>query len=50
MKVLKIILIILLVLIAIPLVAALFLPKDYAVKREVIINKPHEEVYGYVRM
>ncbi|SHN27409.1 Polyketide cyclase / dehydrase and lipid transport [Cyclobacterium lianum] len=50
MKILKIILIVLLILIAIPLVAAIFVPKDYYVEREVTINKPHQEVYSYVRL
>tara|TARA_R100000935_G_C2797148_1_gene148707 strand:- start:315 stop:848 length:534 start_codon:yes stop_codon:yes gene_type:complete len=45
----KKILIILLVLIAIPLVVALFLPKDYSVEREIIINKPKQEVFEYVK-
>lgn len=46
---LKKILIIVLVLIAIPLVVALFLPKDYSVEREIIINKPKQEVFEYVK-
>lgn len=50
MKVLKIILIILLVLIAVPLIVAVFLPEDYSVEREVLIKKPHGEVYGYVSL
>lgn len=46
---LKKILFIILVLIAIPLVVALFLPKDYSVEREIIINKPKQEVFEYVK-
>jgi len=46
---LKKILIIVLVIIAIPLVVALFLPKDYSVEREIIINKPKQEVFEYVK-
>lgn len=49
MKILKRILIILLILIAIPLVAALFVNGDYAVEREVVINRPSDEVFNYVR-
>jgi hypothetical protein len=40
MKLLKRILIVLLVIIAIPLIVALFLKQDYAVEREIVINKP----------
>ena len=49
MKLLKRILIVLLVIIAIPLIVALFLEKDYAVEREVVINKPKEEVFAYIK-
>lgn len=36
-------------LIAIPLIVALFVKKDYAVSREVTIRKPKLEVYNYLR-
>lgn len=49
MKIVKIILIVLLALIAIPLVLALIVPKEYSVEREVLIDKPRQEVYDYVR-
>lgn len=49
MKIVKGILIVVLILIAIPLIAALFIKKDYAVEREVIINKPKQEVFEYVK-
>ncbi|WP_168208813.1 DinB family protein [Chitinophaga sp. XS-30] len=49
MKVLKKILIVLAILIAIPLIIALFLKKDYAVEREIAINKPKQEVFDYVK-
>ena len=49
MKLLKRILIIVLVLIAIPLIVALFVPKDYAVEREVVINKSKEQVFAYIK-
>lgn len=49
MKILKRVLLVLVILIAIPLIAALFLRKDYAVEREVIINKPKQEVFEYVK-
>jgi hypothetical protein len=49
MKLLKKIALVLLVIIAIPLIAALFLKKDYAVEREVVINRPKQEVFSYVK-
>ncbi|MXN91037.1 polyketide cyclase [Flavobacterium sp. Sd200] len=48
MKVLKIILIIILALIALPLIAALFVSKDYYIERSIVINKPRPEVFDYV--
>lgn len=49
MKIIKKIAIVILVLIAIPLVVALFTKKDYAVEREVTINKPLTEVFNYIK-
>lgn len=49
MRIFKIILIILAVLIAIPLVSALFMEKDYKIEREITINKPETEVFNYVK-
>ncbi|OFY82191.1 MAG: polyketide cyclase [Bacteroidetes bacterium RIFCSPLOWO2_12_FULL_35_15] len=49
MKVLKKILISIGILIAIPLIIALFVKKDYAVEREVTINKPKQEVFDYIK-
>ncbi|ASZ09671.1 SRPBCC family protein [Chitinophaga pendula] len=49
MKILKWILIVIVVLIAIPLIIALFVKKDYAVEREVTINKSKEAVFDYIR-
>lgn len=49
MKILKKILIGLLIIIAIPLVVALFVKKEYTVEREVTINKPSSEVFDYVK-
>lgn len=49
MRVLKIIGITLAALIALFLITALFVNKDYAVKREVIVNKPKQEVYDYLK-
>jgi uncharacterized protein YndB with AHSA1/START domain len=49
MKMIKRILIVVAVIIAVPLVVALFVKKDYSVRREVIINKPRQEVFNYVK-
>lgn len=49
MKALKIIFITLLVLIAILLIVALFVKKDYAVEREIVINRPEAVVFDYIR-
>lgn len=37
------------VLIAIPLVAALFIEKSYTIERDIEINQPKEKVFSYVR-
>jgi len=50
MKIVKRILIGLLSIIAIALIAALFLNKDYAVEREVEINKPKQQVFDYIKL
>lgn len=49
MKILKKILTIAAILIAIPLVVAVFVKKEYSVERTITINKPKEEVFNYVR-
>lgn len=49
MKVLKYILFILLGLIAIILVIAAILPKDFHAGSEIVINKPRQEVFNYVK-
>ncbi|WP_026730746.1 SRPBCC family protein [Flavobacterium denitrificans] len=49
MKIIKKILIALLVTVAIVLIAALIMPKNYAVQREITINKPVDSVFNYVR-
>ena len=49
MKTLKSILIVVAILIAIPLVVALFMKKSYTVEREVLIGKPRQEVFNYVK-
>lgn len=49
MRIVKKILIALAILIAIPLIVALFVKKEYAVEREITINKPKQEVFDYVK-
>lgn len=48
MKIIKVITSILVLLIAIPLVIAVFVKKDINVEREIIINKNKDEVFSYV--
>lgn len=50
MKTLKRILIIAMIIIAIPLIIALFVSREFEAKSTVIIDKPNEEVFDYVRM
>lgn len=39
----------LLVIVAIPLIAAIFVHKSYHVEREVVIDKPKDEIFNYVK-
>jgi len=50
MKILKRILLIIVGLVALLLIIALFVKKEYAVEREVTINKPVKEVFDYVKL
>jgi len=49
MKVLKTILIVLAIIVAIPLITALFVKKSYSVEREITIEKPEQEVFNYIK-
>lgn len=49
MKIIKKILFVIAGIIILALVAALFVSKEYSVKREITINKPSQEVYDYVK-
>jgi len=49
MRIIKIIAIIILVIVAIPLIIALFVKKEYAVEREITINRPNQDVFNYVK-
>ena len=50
MKILKIVLIALAGIIAMILIAAAHAKKDYAVKREIVINKPKQQVFDYIKL
>lgn len=50
MKTLKRILLGIVALIALFLIIALFVKKDFAVERSITINKPNQEVFDYVKM
>ena len=43
------ILIIIAILFILPFVVALFVKKSYAIEREIIINKPKQEVFNYIK-
>jgi hypothetical protein len=49
MKILKILLFTLMGIISIALISALFISKEYAVEREIVINKPKDEVFNYIK-
>ena len=49
MKILKKVLLVVAIIIAIPLLSALFMKKDYTVEREITINKPRADVYNYLK-
>lgn len=49
MKILKIVGLVIVGIIALALITALFLKKEIDVKREVIINKPKQEVFDYIK-
>lgn len=49
MKLIKNILIVIVVLIAIPLIVALFLPKEMKGHQEIVINQPKAQVFDYVK-
>lgn len=49
MIIIKRILVVLILIVAIVLIAAYFMPKDYAIQREITINKPADSVFNYVK-
>ncbi len=44
------ILIIIAIIIAIPLLAAAFMSNEYIIEREIVINKPKEEVFNHIKL
>lgn len=48
-KTLKVIGTLLLILIGLPLIIALFAPKDFSVERSIVIDRPTDEVFDYIR-
>ena len=49
MKTLKKILLILAIIIAIPLIAALFVKREFTSERQITINRPTQEVFDYIK-
>ncbi len=49
MKTLKKIIVVLLIIIAIPLIVALFVPKNFENEGQVVINKPKQEVFEHIK-
>src|SRR5690554_5704405 len=49
MKILKRILIAIAIIIAIPLIVALFVPKESTSEGQIVINKPKQEVFDYIK-
>jgi uncharacterized membrane protein len=49
MGIIKKILVLLILIFAIVLIAAYFMPKNYAIEREITINKPVDSVFNYVK-
>ncbi len=50
MKILKRTLLVLAILVAIPLLLALFIKREYTIEKEIVIDKPRQEVYNYVKL
>jgi hypothetical protein len=50
MKILKWIIIVIVIIIAIPLIVGLFVKKEYTIEREVVISKPRQDVFNYIKL
>lgn len=49
MKVLRMIVLFAALLLTVPLVMAIFMSREYTVEREIVINKPKQDVFSYIR-
>ncbi len=49
MKIFKRIIIVIVAFIALLLIIALFVKKEYSIEREIVINKPESEVFNYIK-
>lgn len=49
MIIIKRILVVLILIISIVLIAAYFMPKEYAIQREIVIDKPADSIFNYVK-
>lgn len=49
MRILKIVLVVLILFISVALIGAYFMPKEYAVQREITINKPVDTIFNYLK-
>jgi hypothetical protein len=49
MKLFKTLLIAVLIIIAVPLITALFIPADYEVKRDITIDRPKDQIFTYIK-
>ncbi|MCW3122235.1 MAG: polyketide cyclase [Flavipsychrobacter sp.] len=50
MRTIRIVVMVLAVLMTVPLIIALFVPRAYTVEREIVINKPKQDVFNFVKM
>lgn len=50
MKILKLLLIIVVAIVVLALVIALFIPKDMKAEREIVIDKPKQQVFDYIKL
>lgn len=50
MKIIKSILLIVAVIVVVALIAALFVKKEYALERSIVVNKPNSTVFEYVKL
>ena len=49
MTVLTIVLVVLAIIVGVPLLMALFMKKEYTIRRDIIIDKPKDDVFNYIK-